>query len=130
MSTILLPFGGWRAKVPSKKAKLRALLSDGNWHGQSELTSKISHRFGAIIFSLHRDREPVHYERRTNRLDDSVVHYRMTKDETRCTACLEAHRRETEVGELRAEVARLKARIVELEGGARLVDLVKQEMPF
>lgn len=108
--------GAWHRKAPSKGHVLRTIFSDGRLHGQRELTQAVGHRFGAVLFVLHRDAEPFHYERVTDLEDDSVVFYRQCTPD-RCAICIAPPRRS-----LRAQIRMLEdivkaqaERIAELE---------------
>lgn len=90
----LAPKKGWRAKAPSKREALRALLSDGKEHHQYELAEVASYRYGARLHELHKQKDAVHYERRHDAEDDSLVFYRQV-DKSKCTLC-KAKKGETE----------------------------------
>lgn len=38
----------------TKETRLLALLADGRWHDATELSVKVSHRFGGYLFTLKR----------------------------------------------------------------------------
>jgi hypothetical protein len=81
---------GWRQKAPKKQARLRALLSDGTWHGQREMIAAYSHRFSAGLQNIHRGTDgnpPLHYQKKHAPEDDSVWWYRMVETEAECTMC-------------------------------------------
>lgn len=102
----------WRAKAPTKKAKLEALLSDGEWHSQQEMAAVAEYRYGAALFELHKGKgqsgEPLHYLKDPHPEDGTRVRYRQTL-EAFCDICTQERQTPSQV------IARLQARIVQLE---------------
>lgn len=118
----LAPRKGWRAKAPSKEDALRALLSDGRWHGPRALQQAGGDRYGARLFDAHsradlNGRMPLHYEKRVNGGDDSHVSYRQV-DAAHCSVCAQERRERPttviqrqaqRIAELERELARARA---------------------
>lgn len=97
----------WNTKAPTLKDSLRELLALGVWCSQDELTRVTSHRFGAVLFRLHRDADPVHYETRSYEGSTRVI-YRQT-DRENCDICSNPkHVRPSE------RIAQLEALVTEL----------------
>jgi hypothetical protein len=109
------PLGDYLKKLPAKLAALLLIMGDGEKHSSGELTRKVGHRFGDVIFRAHRLGE-FHYQRIPDPEDDSHVFYRQCGPES-CVICSAPVRRtlRAQVRILEAENAALRERLHELE---------------
>lgn len=100
----------WRDNAPTKVDALRKLMANGRWHGPDEMTAAGGNRFSARLFDAHNSPEPLHYEKRVDERDDSLVYYRQT-DAAHCDICTKQ-----QVREKPSDIIRRQAeRIAELE---------------
>ena len=115
-----LSLSSYRAKLPTKKAALRELLSDMRWHTQQQMVAAAGYRYGAALFDLHNEADfasgrPVHYQKHVGESDGCRVRYRQV-DAAACDICSNPkHLRPSE------RIAQLEARVAELEAENRVL---------
>ena len=48
------PTDNYQERIPGNESRLLGVLEDHIWHPATELVAKVSHRFGAVIFTLRK----------------------------------------------------------------------------